>query len=82
MMADRSHLAPASVTIARLVLPEAEAGSRHGLGDAIAAALARELGRPGPASAPPSPLAQAIAHGIASHPAFGIQRAGTNNGGR
>lgn len=80
-MADRSHPAPASVTIHRLVLPEAEAGSRHGLGDAIAAALARELGHAGPAAAPPSGLAQAIAHGIASHASFGTGHGGQNDGG-
>jgi hypothetical protein len=65
-MADRSHPALASVTIRRLVLPEAEGG--HGLGDAIGAALARELGAGG-TDAPPRPgMAQAIARCIADHP--------------
>jgi hypothetical protein len=65
-MADRFRPALASVTIRRLVLPAAEGG--HGLGDAIAAALARELGAGG-ADAPPRPgVAQAIARGIAGHP--------------
>jgi hypothetical protein len=67
-MAGRSHPALASVTIRRLVLPEAEAG--HGLDDAIAAALAREFGAGGADASPRPGVAQAIARGIAGHPAM------------
>lgn len=82
-MADRRRPALASITIRRLVLPETEAG--HGLGDAIAAALAGELGTAGREAVPNPGVAQAIARGIAHHPELTAMRAspgGRADGGR
>lgn len=64
-MADGAHPALASVTIRRLVLHGAEADP--GLGDAIAAAIARELGGGG-GPEPMADVAQTIARSVVGHP--------------
>ena len=64
----RHHPCVASITIRRLVLAEGWGGPA--LGEAIAAALSRELGGGGSPPVPRLAVAQAIAHEIARHPAL------------
>ncbi len=67
-MAGRIPSSSVSVRIGRLVLPPGQPGGA--LGDSIAEALARELAGSGPPGAGQLKIAEAIARGIAHHPAF------------
>lgn len=66
MMAARAQSHLASVTIRRLTLPEAQPA--HGLGEAIAAALARDSNAADRFPAGQPAIARAIAEAIARHP--------------
>jgi hypothetical protein len=74
MTIDRNRPALASITVRRLILPPGQPGPA--LAEAIASAVARELGDRARAAAREPAVAQAIGEAIAQHPRLAASGAG------